>query len=620
MAITYVETESQTSKLAAYLQGKRRKPVVVVSSTRSIDDSWISVHELDSDLGGLADVYWMQNGDLTWLFAKLMPSNANVFGEAGRVYRVNNEWIQHPRKARLYVAFNKKDGAEIVASLSAEALHDASVNGLVALREKTDIPVKGVVKQIVAGRGIAETTQGLASIVPELVLPGIQAENLIQVGQSFDALFNEESRQLNLSPSKVTAKEALSHYCLGDVINVKVEAVSKSQATLELFPGVRVDVKIGQITGNPLDSAYDLMSKGEIVRARINRVGPSWLISMSDVDDDEIAVAAPTLLAGGPPLYVVEEHEFVPPARDDDFDDDSDSESKSESLGPELGDDDPADEADTTPFEQAPEPTPPAPVRPHPGMFDPARKHRFLRHDAVSPTEPAAIPVPDVEQPPIAQAPTQPEPRIDLGAQKEMVKTISKLKTQCNALTEEVQQLRTRALALQEKNNENQAELKRLRTAQRKAVQQAKQDARTGRSNAIEPFADAEQQFRHDVYMVWVEKIPAQDKARLPLPDYAISSHFLETLHTHTPDIRKKALEVAVEILTGTAERSAGRDVHPLRGGSPTAPPVTRNNGQETCMRVAVKIGAPSAPRFHYWKGAAQLELSSVRLHDDMQP
>ncbi|NLC98431.1 MAG: hypothetical protein GX678_05080 [Actinomycetales bacterium] len=194
------------------------------------------------------------------------------------------------------------------------------------------------------------------------------------------------------------------------------------------------------------------------------------------------------------------------------------------------------------------------------------------------------------------------------------------LKSERDALSQEAQQLRVRALELQKKLTHAQNETKRLRTKQRKTMQQAKQDARSEQRTDNVLFADAEQQFRHDIYTVWVSKIPAQDKARLQIPEYELSGHFLETLSTHTPDIKKKALEVVVEVLTGTAERSSGRDVHPLRGGSPSAPPVTRNNGFETCMRVAVKIGAPRAPRLHYWKGGDVLELSSVRLHDDMQP
>lgn len=187
-------------------------------------------------------------------------------------------------------------------------------------------------------------------------------------------------------------------------------------------------------------------------------------------------------------------------------------------------------------------------------------------------------------------------------------------------VSQENKQLLRSAGEWQQKFEREHDEAKRLRTQQRGAMQKAKQEARSGKSGDVGAFIDQEQQFRHDIYMAWVEKIPAHDKARLALAEYAIGDQFIETLKTHTPDIKKKTLEVVVEVLTGTAERSAGRDTHPLRDGSPTAPPRTRNNGQETCMRVAVKVGAPSAPRLHYWKGGAVIELSSVRLHDDMQP
>lgn len=587
MALHEINDEAAAGRLAQHLQAQRDHPAVVITSHHARHDAWIPAQQVAEDLEGIADVWWMRNGEITWEFARHMPGETQVFGEAGRVYAIDNEWINRPRASRLHIAFSVNDGLAIADSLSAEALADAASRGLLAAQAAADVEVTGLVTGITAGRGLVKlSNHRLVSVNPGLVLEGLPVERLITAGQQVTGRLNPESGQLNLAPSVQPAAQALEQYDEGDVVLVKVLEVSSKQATVELFPGVRVVIEVGQITGNRFDAADDLMSIGEIVRARVTRTGPRWSLIMSDVDDDEVEVAAPPLLAGGPPLYVpdVLERAEAEPVIESRLDPEPDLE--------------PAQSVQSKP------------PRPHPGMLDPKwRERQGDRRPVPPPSRPephtAAQPVPHVDDP---------------GAVKHMTRTIAQLKADLEAARRENQLLSRHALEWQEKFRRAEDETKRLRTDRRTSAQRAKQDARRGTLGDRAAFATPEEQFRHEVYMAWVEKIPSHDKADLPLPEYTLSAWFLETLAERAPDVQKKVPEIVVEVLTGLADRSEGRQVHPLLDGSTTAAPKRRNNGLETCMRVAVKINSPSAPRLHYWKGGDVIEFSSVRLHDDMVP
>lgn len=171
------------------------------------------------------------------------------------------------------------------------------------------------------------------------------------------------------------------------------------------------------------------------------------------------------------------------------------------------------------------------------------------------------------------------------------------------------------------------------RLAQRTRFRQAEQsrqrlagELRVARDRAQQvsgtgAFADPEEQFRHEVHLAWVARIPATAKADQPLTDYTIGADFLSSLtHTHGVD-RGKVVDVVVEVVLGLDSMLAGRDRHQLRqsaGGG--AAPVVRADGA-TCWRVALQRGSAAARRLHYWRTAGGgIELSRVTVHDDMTP
>lgn len=194
---------------------------------------------------------------------------------------------------------------------------------------------------------------------------------------------------------------------------------------------------------------------------------------------------------------------------------------------------------------------------------------------------------------------------------------------------ESVAALRAQVRDLTEELLEAHRELNRLRVARDRDEadrRRVRQDMRELRGASVTPepevraFLDPEEQFRFEVYLEWVRRVPAASKADHPLQDYIVGPAFLDSLSEVDVD-RSKVVSVVVEVATGLDKEIQGRDLHTLRSGSGgNAPTVTRADGA-TCWRVAVQRGTPSARRLHYWRiGGGVIELSRVAVHDDMRP
>lgn len=623
-SIRHLRTEQDARALAAELLGDRRtRPTVLVASGVGHDPGWIDAEAVAAEVGSYADVVRIPTGEVTWAFSTAMPTEAQVFGDAARVYHLDRRWISYARRSRLYIAYHPDDGT-IVDQLVDDATADAMTNGLLDRPAVTRgaFAVTGVVALVGNRRALVKARDvplGMTSIREELTVEGAAINRVVSAGMTVHGTFHPEEGFLDVRASFRDATEALGNYEAGDVVLARVVELAAVQAQLELYPGVRTTIRVAQVTGNPRDRLDHLMSRGEVVRARVLRAGPKWLLGMLDIDDDDDVVPAPSLLPSGP-AWLAEaavEPILVPSAPVDDV------------VAPDLpmtvpvdlaSDDDPPTTADGP---EAPVQAPPVAARPDPRLLDPRRRDAVGSTPATAPVAPPA-PVP-TPVPPLAR----PEVPAGMGAQgsdraavKTMAEAVRRLQGTVDALTQENRQLARRSAELQDQLDAQKDEAKRLRTEMRKAGQVAKRRARSGELSDGSAFLDPAEQFRHEVYMTWVEKIPASEKVDRPLPvNYSMSDHFFETLAEMPPAVVKKVPEVVVEVLTGIALASVGRETHALRssaGGD--APPVTRANGTEVCMRTAVQKDSPGAARLHWWRGGTSIELASVRHHDDVKP
>jgi hypothetical protein len=134
-------------------------------------------------------------------------------------------------------------------------------------------------------------------------------------------------------------------------------------------------------------------------------------------------------------------------------------------------------------------------------------------------------------------------------------------------------------------------------------------------------WADADGWVRHELYLAWVERIGATERAKWPLPDFALADTFTDSLEDLDDGQLTKAFKACVDVLTGRVASVPGRQLHALRtGNGPTAPAVVRQDSAR-CMRVYIEQHTPSARRLHYWiLPGGGIELARVVTHDDMEP
>ena len=68
-----------------------------------------------------------------------------------------------------------------------------------------------------------------------------------------------------------------------------VHEVGQDSASVFLHPLVEVTIDRAEVTSNDLDDLRDLMSPGEVLPVRVAATGPTWRLSLLDIDDEEIS-------------------------------------------------------------------------------------------------------------------------------------------------------------------------------------------------------------------------------------------------------------------------------------------------------------------------------------------
>ena len=104
-------------------------------------------------------------------------------------------------------------------------------------------------------------------------------------------------------------------------------------------------------------------------------------------------------------------------------------------------------------------------------------------------------------------------------------------------------------------------------------------------------FTDPVEQFRHEIYVEWTTRIPAAAKAEMPLAEYGLAEGFLPSVERIQGVDRTKIVAVAVEVLTGIADGSPGRDMHRLRNGPKVGTGYIEHPEYGTAWRVGGSAG-----------------------------
>ncbi|WP_444663601.1 hypothetical protein ACT17Q_15675 [Cellulomonas sp. CW35] len=556
-SVQRVRTPAEAEQLASRLLNGAPWPIAVVSIPSGAQEPFIDADELKHEVGDLGEVVLMPTDETSRAFSRAMPDMTQVYGGAGRVYRVDRTWMSDPYRSPLRFAYSRGDSTRVVDALARDLAAFALEAGLTNASSPvaSQAHAAGTVKATVAGSRamLVLDDDSYATIWAELTVPDVPIDHVVTPGQRVHGVLDVATRRLDVRDSLRPAAQALAEYAPGMTVVARVEAVASDTATLAVYPGVTTALEHGRITDNPLDDIRDLLSPGEVVIARLESLdlsrAPSCELRLDTVDDDDEPVAAPALLAGGPPWLVL-----TLPKTD-------------------------------------PEPAPPPVV---PAVLEPVAAF------APATTTPVARATP-----------------LDAGRRTPAVANPAHL--------DEIRELRRTHQWLESENARLRRDRDNLRTRLRTSGSQRRKAERAARGpgddlDLADLFSDPVEQFRFEVHLEWARRIPAGQKAELPLRDYDIGSSFLPSLEQLQGVERAKVVSVVVEVVTGLAAGLDSRELHPLRtdrsGGSPTV----RRPGGATCMRVALQRNSPAARRMHFWQLGDHVELSRVTQHDDMTP
>lgn len=315
--LTWVGEPRLAGELARELMSpERSRPMVVITIAAHETQPFVDPEAVAAELRGIAPVFVLPTGAVTWAFSEPLPGGTDVYGGASRVYPVGEGWLADPYRSPLHFATSREEGEAVADQLIADALGMAAEGGYRAGVTGRP-PVSGEVLGLSAGRALIRLDTGdMAAAWPELVAPGIPAKQVFRKGQRLTGRVDPQFGRLDLTDSVRPAAEALAEVRVGDVVLARAAYVDRDLCVLELFPDFEVEVRREDIVQGP--NAVDLrrfLSEDEILRVQVTERGETeedWQLTALVADEGLLPAPAPALLPGGPPWLV--------PTRDTDAD------------------------------------------------------------------------------------------------------------------------------------------------------------------------------------------------------------------------------------------------------------------------------------------------------------
>lgn len=570
-AVTRVADVSGVVALGHHLlDADRLRPVVVVTVPSGRGEPYIDAEAVARAVGDLAEVVVVPTEHVGWRLSAVLPRLTAVYGGAGRVYPVGTEWHHAPGRAPLRFAYSEEEGEAAAEALISDALRLAEDAGLV--RQAAGEPAGGEVLRVLPpSRAVVRLDEGgTATVWSELTVPGVPVDRLLRTGQRVTGVLTGDRLDVT---AMLADREAFSPEP-GDVVLARVVAVRPDVVHLALLPDEVVAVPRDRATSAP-DALADLFSVGEVVVARVAWLGPGDrpALRLDDVGPEVAPGAVPAILPGGPPWLAVPAHTGE--------DEDAADGGEPGGVGPERRD------------------TPDA------GGDEAGRGQERRARPPKGATASMALALEAARALARAEADRADRAEADLAEARRTVRELTEL-----------------ARSLQEDRGRLQGQVQAQRTQLRLRATDRRREPGTvvAPPEVVAGFTDPEEQFRHEVYVAWVETVPAGEKAQRPLPQYRVGPDFLASLESEGSGLRAKVVRVVVEVLTGLAESLDGREVHRLRLGPGGDDPVVVRDDGAVCWRAAVQRNTPAARRLHYWKLGDVVELSRVTLHDDFRP
>lgn len=576
---------------AMLLHPERERPAVVVSTTKN--GPVISPKALAQRLGNGTDVYLINSASLAYDFSDAMPLETSVYGGAARIYPPGNAWVKNPFKSMLRLAYTEDEGRAAVALLVEDVsgidfpVPAKTTSTSPPRKPSAAAPVDGTVSVILEPDGVLiKLADGIARIDTSVLAPGISPARLFCPAQKVTGTAHEGI--LTLTDGLHTPADAADHATRGSI----QPALVISPKTVALFPGLTVRHANDAVIGSVIAVRVELSGRAD---------GKAWKL-ITVPDPDEVTDALP-FMTGGEPWIRWEPSSAAAPLEDA-----------------------PAPAEPTA--ERTAEPAPPSVPAADPGgdafaALDAVRsrlEHLSAENDRLSRELENLLMEAAEEQTGV------PLPSPALGGAE-----VERLRSRVALMTRERADMvgdHRRAMADADDLAAENARL--IHTVERLRDEIRTERARAARARQMSRdlddvtdtgplFNNPEDQFRHEVYLEWANRIPAGSKAETPLAAYGFADGFLTAVEELQGVDRSKIIAVAVEVLTGLADTLPGRDMHRLRGGLPGTSSYVEDPDLGTAWRVALQVKTASARRMHFWRGTdGKIVFATVGLHDDM--
>jgi hypothetical protein len=573
--MTFTLWDGTGAELAAEIHGVRKRHLVVISQRTDSDMLNLDADYVAREVDGLADVIVVRNITTTYELSDALPADWSVFGNSARVYPAGLAQSQgQPTRyvVALAAAELRSKADELIELATALPLPPAAVAEIArpSAPPVTSVECSGTISAFFGAgeRAWVDFPDGShGSIRQEDVIPGVRLDWLLTRGQTVAGTLHLQAGIFDISAA-VRVPRRLQAYRWGEVVLALVEEVDSATARLSLLPGDTIAIRLEDITSNPLDTADELLTAGQVVAARLKLDRGISRLSLIDVDDDEAVAPVPVLVRGGTPWLEPGRH-LLPPSPEE--------------------------------------------------MTEAGQR-------GAAAVEPQSVVPAAGEASAVASGRTLKEVLLQLEASRaESRRLLEQLATHDDGQL--VASLSAEVESLEQELQESAAEIHRLQTDLRrkterliKAQDRSRKAERSSSRSSLEiaQFATEEEQFRHELYVAWVERVEPAEKRIRPLQEFSVGPKFLESFYRHSPEHRRKALKALVDLLTRRAPSLPARQLHALRSGEGAEDaPVTRAGDGARCWRMAVELNVPAARRIHYWEvPGGGLELHELVPHD----
>lgn len=599
-----IELVTDSAGLARHILSEHRElPAVVISQDQRKPELVIDAEKLASELGQLATVHVITK-PLATAFRSEMPENANVYGNAVRVYEpgafvrgLRSEFTARP-------SFTPEGMDTVIAGAIRQVMRVAArkVATQPLLQETpqySHFQAPARISATICGftengvRALATTDDGsLWRIDADAVIPGVRLDWILSAHMAVNGLPGPSGQELDIKA--MLLRPSLGQlYRHGDTVLGLITGAGAGRIEVTLVPGSVCPVKTA------VDNQASILDQdfvvGDVIPVyfTLNR----GVVVLRLAPPESAALPAPALIAGGGSWLVQGRTLIQDPFESIDVD------AEEEPVSYEFLDRDRA--GDIEPRRLGNE------YQEHPrGDTVP---HGNITGQDTEKSAPLTVlpPVAKNGLPPVPADRMAETPKDDPAALNAIDRNLVRDRDQALRDLELVsRRLAATERSLAEMRKKNNDLTKRLRAEQQKIQL----------SSETEPlFLDEESAVRYEIRSVWATYIPAQEKSRYPEPaDYMVGSSLAKTLTSVTNrQRRQKTVETIVDILVKRDERARIMNVHAYRtGNKATKPQLMRNDGAKM-FRAYVQTGTSDGLRVHYWvTPEAKIEISSVTVHN----